>query len=253
MSPKTKRARQGGNPNLAPTPNQFAINKESCTMVTKNTATIKRATNGQANKTITSWSSHGKNSVFGYEMSIAADPTCHGFLPPNPLFTWLKVNNLNNHLYKALDLLCPLFPVNCYPDQPSIWLSPPPSGAGNSVGIIIVRDNHNCLKMYGTNFMSDPTRAVNTPNPHLLNALNLMAGNSMGTSRLIEDEISAQMTSGNYERAKEIESEAFKFRTMSVYILVIDGAKTYMGMDVAIATAARRPSDMSYEFAGEIV
>lgn len=222
-------------------------------MVTKNTATIKRSSSGQSNAAATSWSSHGENSVFGYEMSIAADPTCHGFLPPNPLFTWLKVNKLNDSLYKTLDQLCPLFPVNCYPDQPSIWLSPPPSGAGNSVGIIIGRDINNRLKIFGTNFMSDPTRALNTPNPHLFGALDLMAGNSLGISRLIEDEIGAQMTRENYERAKEIENEAFKFRTMSVYILVIDGAKTFMGMDVALATAARRPSNMSYEFAGEIV
>lgn len=253
MNPKTKRARQGGNPNLALIPNQSTINKESFHMLSRNTKLSKVQSAAQKKTTQLSWEDFGDNSVFGYEIGIAADPSCHSFLPPNPLFSWLLANKLDGLLFKSLDRFCPLFGLYAYYGEPSLWFSPPPSGADNTVGIIIGRDSSGHIRAIGTNLMSDPTRSINTSTNCVFTKYDSLAGNSLGQSRLIENEISARMTAGNIERAKEIENEAFKFRTMAVYILVIDGDNSYLGMDVAIAAPSHRPSDMSYEFVGEII
>ena len=200
-----------------------------------------------------SWGSHRENSVFGYEASIAEDTSCHEFFKPNPLFIWLEANHLNDSLFKALDKFCPLYPLVSYYGQPSIWLSPPPSGAGNTVGIIIGRDSSNRLRIIGSNFINNPAGSINVPTKSFFDTYDSLGGSSLAISRLIENEISSRMTEDNFKRAKEIEDEAFKFRTMPIYILVIDDGSTYLGMDVALVTASRRPSDMSYEYAGEII
>lgn len=199
-----------------------------------------------------SWMVHGDNSVFGYEMSIAEDVSFDSFLSPNPLFIWLHKNKLNKKLFEALDTFCPLYPVTSYYSQISLWLAPPPSGSGNTVGIIIGKDKSNRPRIIGTNFMNNPARSINTPNESVFEAFDALGGNTSAIYRLIENEISARMTSEEVAISKIIEHEAYKYRTMPIYILVIDGDKSYFSIDTAVVTGDF-PSDMDYEFAGEIL
>ena len=222
-------------------------------MVTRNTKISKVASKNKQTNLNLSWESLGDNSVFGHEMSIAADPSCHGFFPPNPLFTWLQANKQEALLFKALDRLCSLFPLVGDNNLPSLYLSPPPSGANNTVGIVIGRDANGAIRAAGTNIMSNPARSINTTSPDFFSTYDAMAENTLSQSRLIENEISSRMTDGNLERSKEIEDEAFKFRTMPIYILVIDGEHSLIGMDVALAYPSRRPTNLSREFTGEIL
>jgi len=222
-------------------------------MVTRNSKISKAASAITQTNIHPSWASLGDNSVFGYEMSIAADPSCHGFLPPNPLFTWLQANKQEALLFKALDCFCPLFPIVSDRILPSLYLSPPPSGANNTVGIVIGRDANGVIRAVGTNIMSNPVRSINTPGSDFFSAYDASAGNSLIQSRLIENEISSRMTSSNLKRSKEVEDEAFKFRTMPIYILVIEGEHSLIGMDVAVAYPSRRPTNLSREFLGEIL
>jgi len=250
---KTKRARQGGTPNLAPTPHQSTINKESKQMLTRNKKLSKSLHKQSTQLAHPTWKSFGDNSVFGLEMSIAKNPDLHWPSQPLPLFTWLCANRLYDDLYKALDHYCKLFPLRSDGGMPSIWASPPPSGAGNTVGIIFGRDASNQLRVIGTNFMSDPARSVNSPNPSLFQEFDSVSNSSLQQSRLIEIEINARMTVVDFEMAKKIEEQAFEFRVMPVYIMAIDGDNTYLGIGLAKAYPQIRPSDMDREFAGEIL
>ena len=201
--------------------------------------------------TVSPWITHRDNSVFGYEMSIVEDPSCQEFLKSDPLFMWLDANKLNSSLFDVLAKLCPLHPVNSYYGQTSLWLSPPPSGSCNTVGIIIGKDATNCIRIIGTNFMNNPARSINKPNQSVFEVYDSLGNNSSEISQLIENEISSRMTSHELKISKIIEDEAYKYRTMPVYILVIDGIKSYFAIEVALVTGDY-PSDMSYEFAGEI-
>lgn len=242
MRPKLNRARQGCNPNLALTPHQANTNKELTAMLPKNKYLSKASP----------WITDRNNSVFGYEMSIAEDPSCHWFSKPHPLFHWLNENNLNSSLFDALAKLSPLHPVVSYNGHTSLWLSPPPSGSGNAVGIIIGRDKSNKLRIIGTNIMNCPAGSVNTPNACVFEAFDSLEGNALSIYRLIENEISSRMTPEEVAISKVIEHEAYKYRTMPIYILAIDGDKSYFGIDTAVVSGDY-PSDMSYEFAGEIL
>jgi len=242
MRSKSKRARQGCNPNLALTPHQANTNKEFNAMLPKNIRLSKASP----------WITHRNNSVFGYEMGIAEDLSCHWLSKPHPLFQWLNENNLNNTLFDVLAKLSPLHPVVSYNGHTSLWLSPPPSGAGNVIGIIIGRDKSNQLRIIGTNFMNSPGGSINTPNACVFEAFDALDGNTLSIYRLIENEISSRMTSEDLEISKVIEHEAYKYRTMPIYILAIDGDKSYFGIDTAVVTGDY-PSDLSYEFAGEIL
>ena len=253
MTTKTKRARQGYSPSLAPIPHKSKINKELNSMLTKKQSVSKASSKNSQNNLQPSWKSFGDNSQFGHEIAIAANPDIYLPSQPIPLFTWLRQNKLNADLYIALDTLCPLFPLTAYGDIPSIWVSPPPSGASNTVGIIFGRDNLNQLRVIGTNFMSDPANSINSPTPSLFEAFDLLSNNSLQQSRLIENEISSRMTDEEFETAKEIEEQAFVFRVMPVYLMAIDGDSTYIAIGLAKAYPLCRPSNMNIEFAGEIL
>lgn len=248
---KTKRARQGCSPSLAPTPNQSVIKKELAIMVSTNSQLSKVVRTKDNTSKPSPWITHRQNSVFGHEISIAEDPSYQLFTPSDPLFVWINANKLNTTLLNVLAKLCPLHPVVSYRGDISLWLSPPPSGSDNTVGIIIGRDKSNRLRIIGTNFMNSPTRSINTPSECVFEAFDALGGNALAIYRLIENEISARMTSAEVSASKIIEHEAYKYRTMSIYILVIDGDKSYFGIDTAVVTGDY-PSDMSYEFAGEL-
>lgn len=252
MNFKTKRARQGCSPSLAPTPNQSVIKKELAIMVSTNSQLSKVVRSKDKSRNSSPWITHRNNSVFGYEMGIAEDPSCHWFSKPHPLFHWLNENNLNSALFDVLAKLSPLHPVVSYNGHTSLWLSPPPSGSGNAVGIIIGRDKSNQVRIIGTNFMNCPAGSINTPNACVFEAFDALAGNTLAIYRLIENEISSRMTSEEVGISKVIEHEAYKYRTMPIYILAIDGDKSYFGIDTAVVSGDH-PSDMSYEFAGEIL
>lgn len=252
MNFKTKRARQGGSPNLALTPYKSNINKELILMVSTNRKLGKTSHRKTSVKTLSPWKTHRNNSIFGYEMSIAEDQSCHQYLTPDPLFTWLNANKLNSVLFDVLEKLCPLYPVVSYYNQTSMWFAPPPSGSGNTVGIIIGRDKSNRLRIIGTNFMNRPGRSTNTPHECVFEAFDTHTGNALAIYKLIQNEISARMTSVEVATSKIIGHEAYKYRTMPIYILVIDGDRSYFAIDTAVISGDY-PSDMSYEFAGEIL
>jgi hypothetical protein len=251
MNLKTERARQGGSPSLAPTPNQSNIKKELTAMVSINSKLSKVVSNTSTATQPSPWITRKEDSVFGYEMSIAEDPSCHTFIKPNPLFVWLNANKLNTALFDVLAKLCPLYPVVSNRGHTSIWLSPPPSGSGNTVGIIIGRDKSNQLRIIGTNFMNCPASSINSPSECVFEAFDALGDSALAIYRLIENEISARMTSNELKISEQIEEEAYKYRTMSIYLLVIDGENSYFAIDTALVLGDH-PSDMSFEYAGEL-
>ena len=52
--------------------------------------------------------------------------------------------------------------------------------------------------------------------------------------------------------SETIEHDAKKYRTMPIYILVLDDLTAHIGMEIAYVDGDY-PSDMSIEFAGEII
>lgn len=253
MSLKRKRARQGCHPNLAPTPNKSTISKESIAMLPKNSGVSKATRKNCVSTKQSPWITHRDNSVFGLEMRIAEEANYSNIPEPNPLFVWLNENNLNSDLFKALDKLCPLHPVVSYNGNTSLWLSPPPSGSGNTVGIIIGKDISGQLRIIGTNFMNNPDRRFTCkPSKNIFEDFDAIFNSPLSIYNLIENEINSRMTSEVVAISKIIEREAFKYRTMPIYILLIDGDKSYFAIDTAVVSGDY-PSDMSYEFAGEVV
>jgi hypothetical protein len=250
---KTNRAKQDGNPGLALTnSSNITRSKEAICMLANKIDLNKSAQRlGSPQKTTSPWITHRNNNVFGYEMSIVEDPICRSFSTPHPLFIWLDANKLNSVLFDVLAKLCPLHPVVSYKGYVSLWLSPPPSGSDNAVGIIIGRDKSKHLRIIGTNFMAKPTGS-NRPSECVFEAFDALDGNPLAIYRLITNEIHARMTSEEVKISRIIENEAYKYRTMPIYILVIDGEKSYFGIDTAVVTGDY-PSDMSYEFAGELL
>jgi hypothetical protein len=253
MTTKLKRARQGGNPNLALTnPSNITRNKEAINMLANN-SNLSKLTRHQRStqKSSSPWIAHQTGSIFGYELSIAKDQSVHDYWKPDPLFLWVHSNNVEDILFRALIKLAPLHPVVSYQGDTSVWVSPPPSGSGNTVGIIIGKDKFGTIRLIGTNLMSTPGNSSGLPEQNIFDSFDLIEY-ELAKSIFIQKQIGLRMTSDEVCNSRIIEREARKYRTMAIYILAITDGGNLFAIDTA-AVDGNYPSDMSKEFAGKIL
>lgn len=204
------------------------------------------------------WITHRDNSAFGYEMSIAEDKTCHSYKTPHPLFSWIDKNGMNTKLFEVLATFCPLHPLISYHGETSVWLSPP-YGIGNVVGIICGRDENNNIRIIGSNSIFSPNNLINKQSQYVINSshaifnqYDLIKNNTQDVIRLISSEIYSRMDSVELARSARAEDEAYKFSTVPIHILVIDGQESFIAIDTAVVTG-NNPSNLSLEFTGEIL
>lgn len=197
-----------------------------------------------------SWADRPDQHVFGLELSIAKDTSFQYNPPANKVFKWIHKNGAESLLFKALDKFAPLHPTISYHGCPSMWYSAPPSGSSNVVGIIIGKSNQGILRVIGTNFMTVPERSNDAPNPNLFQRFDSLKNGSIND--FIQKEIALRMTSRDERLSETVEHNAKKYRTMPIYILVLDDLTALIAMDIAYVDGDY-PSDMSVEFAGEII
>jgi hypothetical protein len=253
MTTKIKRARKGANPNLALTnPSNMTRNKEALYMLANNSNLSKLTCHQRSNqKSSSPWITHQTGSTFGYELSIAKDHSVHEYWKPDPFFSWIHANNAEDILFRALIKLAPLHPVVSYQGDTSIWVSPPPSGSGNTVGIIIGKDKLGTIRLIGTNLMSTPNNSSGLPEPNIFSSFNLIK-NGLDKSFFIQKQIGLRMTSDEVINSKVVDREARKYRTMAIYVLAIADDANYFAIDTAVVDG-NYPSDMRKEFVGEIL
>jgi len=253
MTTKIKRARQGGNPNLALTnPSNMTRNKEAFYMLANNSNLSKLARHQRSNqKSSSPWITHQAGSIFGYELSIAKDQSVHDYWKPDPFFSWIHANNAEDILFRALIKLAPLHPVVSYQGDTSIWVSPPPSGSGNTVGIIIGKDKLGGIRLIGSNLISTPDNSRGLPDENIFDSFALKEY-WRDKNNFIQEQIGLRMTSDEARISIVVEKEAQKYRTMAIYILAITDSGNYFAIDTAVVDG-NYPSDMSNEFVGEIL
>ena len=83
------------------------------------------------------WLNKNNNNIFLDEISFVEDPVSNPYYKPMEIFKWICKHKAKKLLFNALALFAPLFPVVSYKGQISSWQSPPPSGLGNVIFIII--------------------------------------------------------------------------------------------------------------------
>lgn len=203
------------------------------------------------NKSTSPWQDPSLENLFRTELSFVSDPIDLPMYKSLTAFQWIHKTKTAGLLFRGLTKFAPLYPVISYKGEISSWLSPPPSGSGNTVLLILGKDRKCKARLVGTNYLNTPQCNNN------FTAINFFEDYDRATSRtekesLIYNMISSQMTLDDLRNAKQVNYQAEVVRTMPIALLVLDTHKSYMVFTPAVV-CGNYPSDMSLEFMGEVL
>lgn len=183
------------------------------------------------------------------ERTCDADPDVRN--KAHPLFAWIAAQRAEARLQNALAEFAPLKPVPGLEGKPDHWRSPPPSGAGNHVGIVMGLDSKGAPFCVATNIMSRPDETVTATPADFLMTFNL-ANSTADQARLIHQTISSVASNGkHFEQVDRVCKEGHRYRTMAIFVVIIDQNKQHFYATTALVDGARQ-CDFALERTGKV-
>jgi hypothetical protein len=195
------------------------------------------------------WLDFKHSNLISDELSFAEDPVPGEQNKPMEAFKWIHENNAKDLLFKSLAEFAPLFPVISYHGEISSWLSPPPSGSGNAIFIIIGKDGSGRLRSVGGNYFNSDVNATACSSNFWIDYDN--SEDDLSRLNLMSEVLGYYKKYYSYENIREIERCSDFSCSMPIYILVLDNNIGHM----AVAPAMVRgygPADFSYEKIKEV-
>ncbi len=218
---------------------------KSTHMATSNSPTLAK------HSSISPWIDPSCRNLFRDEIQLAVEDSDIMGFKPRPQFVWIHKNDATELLFKALSKFAPLFAVNGYQGQVCSWFSPPPSGLGNVICIVMGRDAVGRVRLVGGNWFTTPHDQKSTQ----LSASEFFARYDISKRRVQQEEVMnaviSSMTPTNFIVAREVEMQCELFHTMPIYLTVLNGPTALFAVAPAIVEGART-ADFSYEFFGEV-
>ena len=196
------------------------------------------------------WLDHKFSNIFLDEISFVEDPVPRLYYKPTEAFEWICKNNAKNLLFNSLAELVPLFPVYSYHGEISSWLSPPPSGSGNAVFIVIGKDTQGRLRSVGGNYFNSDVKEDTCPDDFWGNLDKCKC--QLDKLNLISHILGFYIKYFAYDNIRgESERTADFACTMPIYLLVLDNNKGHLSVAPAFVRGFG-PADFSYETIKEV-
>jgi len=195
------------------------------------------------------WLDHKFENLFLSELSFAEDPVAGPQNKPLEVFEWIHRNKAKPLLFKSLAECAPLFPLYSFHNEISCWTSPPPSGSGNAVFIIIGKDPTGKLRAVGGNYFNSDTSG-DSPQGNFWECLN-HCNNKHDQYRLISSTIGFHKKHHDQFQINETERISEIACTMPIYLLVLDDNDGHMVITPSVVQGCH-PADFSYEKIGEV-
>ncbi len=197
------------------------------------------------------WLDKSKSNLFKYEFRIAKENSSFPGFRPDPLYQWILCNGGVKLFFRALARYAPMFPVLAYHGRIVSWISPPPSGLGNAIYIVMGHDNKGTLRLVGGNYFTEP--AIKTGEP-LVDTDFFTQHDSTdirGQQQLVRETVSKSISSEDKSLLLSIRRECEHFHTMAIYITVLTSEGSLFHAAKAVIEGDK-PADFSYEWFGEI-
>jgi hypothetical protein len=185
------------------------------------------------------WTQPNTTSLFHTELELARENLDFPGFRPMQIFSWIQDNHATDLLFRGLAKLAPMFAVPAYRGETALWISPPPSGSGNTIYIVMGIDKNNALRLVGGNYFNQPVvEPQATINPGSFFS-NFDDSTGWDRYRLIANAVKKSIASVEKEDLHFCELECAHFHTMLVSVgpAVIEG---------------NRPANFSFEYVGEI-
>lgn len=205
------------------------------------------------------WLDPTKSNMFRDELQLIEDikkqpeiQNGNPYFEPLEIFKWIDKNNGVDKLYKALAKFAPMYPVVAYKGKVASWISPPPSGSGNVVCIVLGRDKTRKLRVCGTNICFKPWITSATE----LSAIDFFEQYDLTTTDREKEQLLSKVFSIAYRKIDKelircVTSRCNIYNTMPIFITVLTATGSMAQITEAVIQGDYR-SDFSYELIGEI-
>ena len=197
------------------------------------------------------WLDHTKPNLFRDEFQLASENLTGEYFRPIEPYRWIFQTNGENLFFKGLARLAPMFPVVSYHGQVAVWTSPPPSGLGNAIYLVMAHDKDKQLRLVGGNYFTEPRLQSESTLPGAAFFAQYDQADLRGQRQLVKDTVEASIQPDDASLLLDIRRECEHFHTMAIYITVLtDQGSMFHGGKAVIEGV--KPADFSYEFFGEI-
>ncbi len=180
---------------------------------------------------VSPWERPELDHLFRYELEIAARPKRGDPSTVHPVFAYIHKHKLNKLFYKGLTRFAPLVPVCSQMERELFWISP--SGDDTSVFIVVGKDGKGQQRIVGGNMFREPTRQAIRAGINFFDKYDSL-DNQYAQENLISNAIASHMGTIGYAQSVKAAWAEQLFGIRAIYVLVIDGDKTYIAISYAV-------------------
>lgn len=200
------------------------------------------------------WEEDTKPNQIRYEVELAKENLLGNCYQPLPIFKALFELGGKDILLRGLAKLAPLRPLVSYHDEVSVWLSPPPSGKGNAVFVVMGHDSEGKLRLVGGNWYREPKPRIGTNLSSVEFFMLFDAKTRNEKMQLVKDIVEFSIKDLDRSYLKSLGTNCRHFNTMPIYLVLLnDKAKQPLLQGFPALVQGCSPCDMAYEYFGEIL
>ena len=173
------------------------------------------------------------------------------YFKPIEIYRWIDNHQGKSLFFKGLARFAPMFPVKAYNGQVASWISPPPSGLGNAIYMVMGHDKTGALRLVGGNFFTEPRRQLGSSltDEEFFNQYDSLDDRTK--QHLVCETVAKSMQVQDEALVRQIRQECEHFHTMAIYLTVLDGESSLFHAAKAVIEG-EYPADFSYEYFGEV-
>lgn len=197
------------------------------------------------------WLDHARTNLFKDEFQLAQESLPGAYFTPLEPYRWIHEHQGESLFFQALARLAPMFPVFAFNGQVASWISPPPSGFGNAIFMVMGHDKTGMLRLVGGNYFTEPSRQVGEPLMDTDFFAQYDMSDDRGKQSLVLETVSKSISPEDKSLLHDIRRECEHFHTMATYITVLT-SEGCLFHAAKVVIEGDKPADFSYEWFGEI-
>jgi hypothetical protein len=197
------------------------------------------------------WLDQTKSNLLRDEFQLAKENLMGEYFTPLEPYRWIHHNHGENLFFKGLARLAPMFALYAFHGQVAVWTSPPPSGLGNAIYLVMGHDKDQQLRMVGGNYFTEPTQQSGSTVSGAAFFAQYDQADQRGQLQLVKETVETSIKAEFASLLLDIRRECEHFHTMAIYITVLTDPGSLFHACKAVIEGVK-PADFSYEFFGEI-
>ena len=197
------------------------------------------------------WLDQTRPNLFQHEFQVARENLPGEYFTPIEPYRWIFRSNGENLFFKGLACLAPMFALQTYRGQVAVWTSPPPSGRGDAIYLVMGHDKDQQLRLVGGNYFSEPKQQSGSLVSGASFFENYDQADQRSQIQLVKDTVEKSIQPEDASLLLDIRHECEHFHTMAIYITVLTDPGSMFHAGKAVIEGVK-PADFSYEFFGEI-